>query len=178
MKFVITLGLLIGHVFAQSISIDRIVNIIHYPANDLAYQREGKFLFDSLINPKFFYDRKAVINSPKRRYVYTKFDFSKKKVSTIYHGYFTGSVDSISSIKVLNDHQIEVNICVKSDERQRREDMDLAPGQLVKYLSYIIDLKENKVTMNCYYTNYGRIYSMVLVEKTLDKLQLNIFSNS
>ena len=172
---VITLGLLIGQVFAQSISIDKIVNIIHYPANDIVYQRMGKIPFDSLINPKFFNERTAVINSPKRRYVYTKFDFSKKKVSTIYHGYFTGSVDSISSIKVLNDHQIEVNISVKSDERQSREDMDLAPGQLMKYISYIIDLKENKVTMNCYYTNYGRIYSGVLIEKTLDKLRLNIY---
>ena len=172
---VITLGLLIGQVFAQSISIDRIVNIIHYPANDIAYSRNGKFPFDSVLNPKFFNDKKAVINSPKRRYVYTKFDFSKKKVSTIYHGMFIFSVDSISSIKVLNDHQIEVNISVKSDERQSREDMDLAPGQLVKYLSYIIDLKENKVTMNYQCTNYGRIYSGVLIEKTLDKLRLNIY---
>lgn len=172
---VITLGLLIGQVFAQSISIDRIVNIIHYPANDIVYQRMGKIPFDSLINPKFFYGKKETINTSKRRYVYTKFDFSQKKVFIIYHGNFIFSIDSITSIKVLNDHTLEVNISIKSDERQRREEHDLKPGQLIKYLSYIIDLKENKVTLNYRCTTYDRIYSGVLIEKTLDKLRLNIY---
>ena len=171
---VIILGLLVGQVYAQSVRLDRIVNIVQYPSSDKWYSRIGRFPFDSVSIPKYCDNSRAVINTKNKRYIQRKFDFNKKKVYTIFNERFFFRADSITSIKALDDHTIEVILFIPSKEIQLQDPYVPNKGEIVSYEAFIIDLKDNVVTYNYYSVWNNKFYSGVVIEKTLDKLHLNV----
>lgn len=174
-SIIITLGLLVGQVFAQSISLDRIVNIIHYPANQKAYSRVGRFPFDSVLVPKYCDEFKPVVNTLNNRYVQIKFDFKKKKVYTIFQGHFYFTVDSITSIKVLNENTLQVDLFVESKEKQLKREYDRQPGEIVTHEKYIVDFKLNRVTYNYNSVWNDKFWTGGAITESLGKLNVNIF---
>lgn len=172
---VIILGLLVGQVFAQSISLDRIINIAHYPANDKVYSRVGRFPFDSVLVPKYCDEFKPVVNTPSNRYIQIKFDFKKKKVFTILQGYYYFSTDSITSIEVLNDHTLQVELFIESKEKQLKREYDRQPGEILTHEKFIIDFKSNRVTYNYNSVWNDKFWTGGSISDNLGKLNVNIF---
>ena len=172
---VIILGLLVGQVFAQTIDLDRIVNVVHYPAKDWDYARRGDFPFDSVSKPLYFNGSTPQLNTKGNIYIQRKFDFVKKKVFYIYNEAFYFGIDSITSVKKLDDHTIQVELFLKSKEVQMKEDTDKT-GEIVSYENYVIDFKQNRVTYNYKSTLQNKFWTGIMVEPTLGKLIVNRFS--